>query len=98
MIAVFVTFESDRLDNARVREVATEARGMFEHMPGLRSKFFTLDEQHHRARNVYVWDSDDAAHQFFSEQLLERVTGLYGVRPRVEFAEIVELVDNSPVT
>ena len=95
MIAVFVTFDSDGLDQERVRKVAAEARGMFEGMAGLRNKFFTLDEQENRAANVYVWESEDAARQFFSDELLERVTGLYGVRPRIEFAESIELVDNS---
>ena len=95
MIAVFVTFDSDRLDEARVRKVAAEAKAMFEGMANLRNKFFTLDEKKNRARNVYVWESEDAARQFFSDQLLERVTDLYGVRPQVEFAEIIESVDNS---
>jgi len=95
MIAVFVTFDSDSLDDERVRKVAVEARGMFEGMAGLRNKFFTLDQKNNRARNVYVWESEDAARQFFSEQLVERVTGLYGVRPLVEFAEVIEMVDNS---
>ena len=95
MIAVFVTFQSDDLDEARVRKVAAEARGMFEGMPSLRSKFFALDETKNRATNVYVWESHDAAERFFSDQLLEKVTGLYGIRPEVDFAEIIELVDNS---
>ncbi len=95
MIVVFVTFDSDTLDEARVRKVAAEARSMFEGMSGLRNKFFTLDETHTHATNVYVWESEDAARQFFGEQLVERVTGLYGVRPRIEFAELLELVDNS---
>jgi heme-degrading monooxygenase HmoA len=95
MIAVFVTFESDSLDDERVRKVAAEARGMFEGMPGLRNKFFTLAEKQDRATNVYVWESEDAARQFFSDQLVERVTGLYGVRPQLEFAEVLEVVDNS---
>jgi heme-degrading monooxygenase HmoA len=90
-----VTFGSDDLDPGVVRKVAADARAMFEGMPGLRNKFFTLNEERHEATNVYVWDSADAAHQFFSEQLLERVTGLYGVRPRVEFSDVIELVDNS---
>jgi len=94
MIAVFVTFDSDRLDEARVRTVAADARGMFEGMASLRHKFFTLDEKQKRARNVYVWESEDAARQFFSDQLVARVTDLYGVRPQIEFAEIVETVDN----
>jgi hypothetical protein len=95
MIAVFVTFDSDTLDEERVRKVAVEARGMFEGMAGLRNKFFTLGDKPNRARNVYVWQSDDAARQFFSEQLLDRVTDLYGIRPQVEFAPIIEFVDNS---
>jgi heme-degrading monooxygenase HmoA len=95
MIAVFVTFEADDIDEARVRKVASEAKGLFEGMAGLRNKFFTLDEKQQRATNVYVWDSEDAARQFFSDELLDRVTGLYGVRPRVDFAEVVELVDNT---
>ena len=36
-----------------------------------------------------------SARKFFSDQPLERVTDLYGVRPHIEFAEIVEAVDNS---
>ena len=95
MIAVFVTFDADRLDEARVRKVALEARGMFEGMPGLRNKLFTLADEKQRARNVYVWNTEDAARAFFSEQLLERVTGLYGVRPQIEFAEIIEMIDNT---
>jgi hypothetical protein len=95
MITVSLTFESDSLDDERVRKVAAEARGMFEGMAGLRAKLFTLDEPNHRATNVYVWDSDDAAHRFFSDELVARLTGLYGVRPSIQFAEVLELVDNS---
>lgn len=95
MIAVFVTFTADDLDEARLRKVAAEARGMFEGMPKLHTKVFTLGEKRNRATNVYVWESEEAAREFFSDELVERVTGLYGVRPDVEFAEILELVDNS---
>jgi hypothetical protein len=97
MIAVFVTFNSDSFDEARVRKVAEDVKGKFEGLANLRNKFFTLDEKKYHARNVYVWDSEDAARQFFSDELLERVTGLYGVRPQIEFAEVLELVDNSSV-
>ena len=37
------------------------ARTTFEGMPGLRFKFFTLDEKLQRARNFYVWESKEAA-------------------------------------
>jgi heme-degrading monooxygenase HmoA len=95
MIAVFVTFDSEDLDDAAVRKVAAEAKAMFQGMAGLRNKFFTLDAKQKRATNVYVWESEAAAREFFSDQLLERVTELYGIRPNIEFAEVVEFVDNS---
>jgi len=46
------------------------------------------------ATNFYIWESDAAARAFFNEQLVERVTGLYGVRPTIQFVEIATLVDN----
>ncbi len=96
MIGVNVTFEyDDDFDRARVIAVAKNARGMFEGMPGLRFKFFTIDDSHHRATNFYVWASKDAAEGFFSEEVRERVTGLYGVPPTIDFVEIAEMVDNS---
>ena len=48
-----------------------------------------------RASNFYVWDSREAALEFFSDELRERVTGLYGVAPEIEFVEIAQFVDNS---
>ena len=45
--------------------------------------------------NVYVWESETAARAYFTEELTERVTGLYGVRPRIDFVEIAALVDNA---
>ena len=64
-------------------------------MPGLRSKAFTLNSRKREATNFYVWDSEDAAKAFFTDQLLERVAGLYGVRPSVEFVQIATLVENT---
>jgi hypothetical protein len=96
MIGVIVTFSPDhQLDRSVVAKIAAEARGMFEGMPGLRSKVFTIDQSSAQARNFYVWDSEEAARGFFSDALVERVTGLYGVKPTVEFVDVLELVDNA---
>ena len=84
-------------DRARVIGVADNFRGMFEGMPGLRFKFFTFDEKEQRATNFYVWESQEVAERFFSDELRERVTGLYGVAPSIEFVEIAQIVDNSGV-
>jgi hypothetical protein len=48
------------------------------------------DDRRHRV----VWESEAAAREFFSPELTERVTGLYGVRPEIRFVEVAALVDN----
>jgi heme-degrading monooxygenase HmoA len=96
MTGVFVTFRyGDNFDEQTVRKIAGTARARFEGMPGLHSKAFTINVGKREATNFYVWDSEDAAKAFFTDTLLERVTGLYGVRPSVEFVRIAELVENA---
>jgi heme-degrading monooxygenase HmoA len=95
MIAVFVTFSIDGgVDRDRVIAVAEKAAPAFDGMPGLRSKVFTYDPQTGTATNVYVWESESAARAFFSDQLREQVTGLYGVAPEIRFVEVAALVEN----
>ena len=95
MIGVFVTFRyEDNFNEQAIRKIAETARARFENMPGLRSKAFTVNSAKREATNFYVWDSEDVAKAFFTDELLERVTGLYGVRPGIEFVQIVTLVEN----
>jgi hypothetical protein len=63
-------------------------------MPGLRSKAFTVDDAGRRAMNFYVWESSQDARAFFSDEMRQRVSGLYGVEPVIEFLEIAQLVEN----
>ena len=96
MIGAVVTFRfGDNFDEEAIRRIAETARPRFEGMPGLRSKAFTFNSAKREAANFYVWDSEDAAEAFFTDQLLERVTGFYGVRPTVEFVQIAALVENA---
>jgi len=95
MIGVFVTFRyGENFDERAVRKIAETARARFEGMPGLRSKAFTLNSGKRETTNFYVWETEAAAKAFFTDELLERVTGLYGVRPTIEFVQIVTLVEN----
>ena len=96
MIGVFVTFRyEDHFDERAVRKIAETARARFEGMPGLRSKAFTLNSARREATNFYVWESEDVAKRFFTAELTERVTSLYGVRPTIEFVQIAALVENA---
>jgi heme-degrading monooxygenase HmoA len=95
MTAVLVRFRYESgFNETRVRQVAEAARAKFEGMPGLRSKAFTIDPVNREAINLYIWESEEAAKAFFSPQLVDRVTELYGVRPTVQFADVAVLVDN----
>ena len=96
MIGVIVTFHyGSDFDSAKMRKIAETARPRFEGMPGLRSKAFTVNANAHEAINFYVWDSEDAAKTFFNEELVQRVTALYGVRPSIAFVEVAAFVDNA---
>jgi hypothetical protein len=97
MIGVFVTFRyGEQFNEQAVWKIAETARTRFVGMPGLHSKAFTVSAEKREAINFYVWDSEGAAREFFSDALLERATGLYGVRPSVEFVQIAALVEGVP--
>ncbi len=97
MIGVLLRFRYDAdFDEQRIRKVAETVHGRFVGLPGLRSKAFTVDPEQKEALNFYVWESKAAAREFFTPELLERVTGLYGTRPTVQFADVAALVENIP--
>ncbi|MFE2140532.1 hypothetical protein ACFXA3_02010 [Streptomyces sp. NPDC059456] len=96
MIGVLVTFtQTEKFDRATLAKTAGELRGTFEGMAGLRFKSFMLDEDGFQARNFYVWDEETKARAFFTEEIIEKVTGIYGVPPKIEYLDIVGFVDNS---
>ena len=96
MIGVLVTFtQTDKFDRSSLAKIADDVRGTFEGMPGLRFKSFTLDDDGLQARNFYVWDDEEKARAFFTEELIATVTGIYGVAPKIEYLDIVGFVDNS---
>lgn len=96
MTGVFVTFRyADNFDERSLQKIAEMARVRFEGMRGLRSKAFTVNSAKREATNFYVWESDEAAKAFFTDEMLERVTGLYGTRPTIEFVQVATLVDNA---
>ena len=93
MVCVVLTFRFGAdFDAARIREVAKAARGEHHGKPGLRSKSFSIDTNLREAVQLYLWDSEDAAHDFFTPARLELITALYGVKPTVRFEREAECV------
>jgi heme-degrading monooxygenase HmoA len=96
MFGVLVRFQFGTDFNAdKLRAIAEKARGRFEGMPGLISKAFTIDAEQRAAVNFYVWESERKARDFFTTSMLEQVTGIYGVKPALEFLEIAQQVGNA---
>ncbi|KIF02004.1 hypothetical protein PL81_32465 [Streptomyces sp. RSD-27] len=96
MIGVLVTFtQTGPFDRSALAKIAGELREPFEGMPGLRFKSFMLDEEGGQARNFYVWDDEEKGRSFFTEEIVDKVTGIYGVPPTVEYFDVVGFVDNS---
>jgi heme-degrading monooxygenase HmoA len=95
MVAVFVSFiyESD-VNEAKIRAIAEGASPKFKGIPGLRSKIFTVQPEKRQATNVYLWDSEEAARAFFTDEMRERVAALYGTKPTIEFAAVAAAVEN----
>ena len=55
MIVAFITFRYGNDFTAdKVHQLAQNSRAMFEGMPGLRSKLFSVSPESREARNVYV--------------------------------------------
>jgi hypothetical protein len=95
MIGVLVTFtQTDKFDRSSLAKIADEQRGTFDGMPGLRLKSFTLGDAG-QPKNFYLWDDEEKARAFFTEEIVDMVTGIYGVPPKIEYLDILELVDNS---
>jgi hypothetical protein len=98
MIGVLVTFTaSDRFDRSSLAKIADDLRAPFEGMAGLRLKGFAVSEDGRQARNFYVWDDEEKARAFFTDEIVEMVTGVYGAPPEVEYLDIVGFVDNSGI-
>ena len=96
MLGVLIRFQFGTDFNAdKLRAIAEGARPKFEGMRGLISKTFTIDAERRAAVNFYVWESERIARDFFTDAMLEQVTGLYGVKPSLEFLEIAQRVENA---
>ena len=97
MIGVIVTFSPDhQLDRSVVAKIA--AGGPRHVRRHARSSLEGVHDRSSRTRRRATSTSGTPRRRpasFFSDALVERVTGLYGVKPIVEFVDVLALVDNA---
>ncbi len=95
MISTLLTFQyTNDFDEQKITGIAEQARSKFENFPGLRSKAFTVSAERKQAINFYVWDSEEAANQFFNPDNINLISGLYGATPDISYLDVKVLVDN----
>lgn len=93
MVEVLLVFLfGPEFDEARIRQVAEAAQGESSATPGLRSKELMIDAANRGAVHLYIWDSEDAAREFFTPDRVELITALYGVRPSVQFNHQIKTI------
>jgi len=98
VIATFITLRyGESFSATKVRHLAQASRTMFEGMPGLHSKLYSILPEVQQARNVYVWEHRELAEKFLTPENCERIAELYGVQPSIEWAEVCALIENSSV-
>jgi hypothetical protein len=96
MIGVIVTIAlGTRYDAEFLRAAAAGSRARFEGLPGLCSKTYMLDPARREARNLYLWQNEEAAREFFTAEFLEHIANVYGATPKLEIIEVAEQVVNS---
>jgi heme-degrading monooxygenase HmoA len=95
MIGAILTFRYDEnFDEQAIRNIADASQGKFKGMPGLRSKAYTVNAEKQEAINFYIWDSEEAARAFYTDEQMERIAGHYKSRPDLTFVQIAALVEN----
>ena len=78
----------------KIEETVNVANNIFKGLPGLISKQWTYDETTGKGLNVYLWESAEAADNFFDDEFAARFESRFGAHPTVTKLDTLALVDN----
>jgi hypothetical protein len=67
---------------------------MYQGMPGLIRKYYVSADEGAQVGGIYLWESRDAAEQFYDDAWRERVTAAYGSPPVMTWFDTPVVVDN----
>ena len=66
------------LSRAQIEGLFKQQAPAYAAIPTLKQKYFTVNEETHRAGGVYLWENAAAARAFYSDQWKARVAATYG--------------------
>ncbi len=96
IIASIVTFRHPEgaYDRERFEAINRSTAPKYEGLAALIWKSYWYDDDARENGGIYLWSSREAAEATHDEAHLERLTGLYGVRPSVRWLDVPVFVDN----
>lgn len=66
------------LTRAKIEALFVEQAPKYAAIPTLKQKYFTINEETHRAGGIYLWINAEAARAFFNQTWHDRVKATYG--------------------
>ena len=66
----------------------------FRSIPTLIRKYFAYDEANHTGHSVYLWESEEAATKFFSDEFVANFQEKFGTKPELFGVDTLMVVDN----
>jgi hypothetical protein len=66
------------MTRAAVEAAFTKSAPAFKAMPDLKQKYFTVNDETHKAGGIYLWSSRAAAQAFFSDSWKAGIVSTYG--------------------
>ncbi|MEZ4521678.1 MAG: hypothetical protein R3A46_08590 [Thermomicrobiales bacterium] len=97
MIAALITFDVETplsLEEAteKFESTAPNYRGLAH----LISKSYIRSQDGGTVGGFYVWDSREAAEEMYAGEWEDKVTGVYGVKPTLQYFDVPVLIQNDP--
>jgi heme-degrading monooxygenase HmoA len=69
------------LDEATIRAQFAQVAGNYLGVPGLIRKYFGFSEDGQSVVGIYLWDSEDEANAFYTDEWMAGVTERWGAAP-----------------
>lgn len=96
MITAIVRFKLPAgIDAASTAELFRASVPKYKSLAGLVRKYYLYDAENHTGGGCYLWESREAAEQFYNAEWRKLITESYGSPPELNFFETPVIVDNT---
>ena len=94
MVVVRVLFPIKDLDINEFNEKMLASVPNYEGLEGLTRKYYVVTDDQTKAGGIYLWESREKAEKFYNREWTNRIAGLFGEPPMLEFLDCTIVIDN----